>query len=145
MWHKICKGSLFAIFPAIRKNKLPQIKFTANIFSEKFTPEQIFSKVNSLQKNTVVRNCVCLTTTCSLHPETKWVQWITDFTYAYCSIVWKYIFPLHVRKKNENNINVGYRVLDTFWKSQKLIPSKKQSVLIAKICSHTVFWNFPIN
>ena len=51
---KFVRVQFFAIFPAICKNKLPQIKFTANIFPEKFTPEQIFSKVNSLQKNTVV-------------------------------------------------------------------------------------------
>ena len=38
----------FAIFPAIRKNRLPQIKFTTNIFPKNFTPEQVFSKVNSL-------------------------------------------------------------------------------------------------
>ena len=29
----------FAIFPAIRKNKFPQIKIAANIFPQKFTPE----------------------------------------------------------------------------------------------------------
>ena len=52
---KFVRVQFFAIFPAICKNKLPQIKFTANIFPEKFTPEQIFSKVNSLQKNTVVQ------------------------------------------------------------------------------------------
>ena len=52
------------------------------------------------------------------------------------SIVWKYVFLLHVLNKNENIINAGYWVY--FLKSQKLIPSKKnqQSVdLIAKISS----------
>ena len=34
----------FAIFPGIRKNKLPQIKFTANIFPEKF-----YSRASILQ------------------------------------------------------------------------------------------------
>ena len=29
---------IFAIFPAIRKNKFPSIKITANIFLQKFTP-----------------------------------------------------------------------------------------------------------
>ena len=52
---KFVRVQFFAIFPAICKNKLPQIKFTANIFPQKFTLEQIFSKVNSLQKNTVVQ------------------------------------------------------------------------------------------
>ena len=45
----------------------------------------------------------------------------------------KYVFLLHVLDKNES---FQYWVLGTFWKSQKLIPSKKnQSALIAKISS----------
>ena len=35
--------AFFAVFPAIRKNKFPQIKITANIF-----PAKIYSRVNTL-------------------------------------------------------------------------------------------------
>ena len=35
--------AIFAVFPAIRKNKFPQIKITANIF-----PAKIYSRVNIL-------------------------------------------------------------------------------------------------
>ena len=53
--------AIFAIFPVIRKNKFPQIKFTADIFF----PQKIYSRVNSVYKNTVVRNRVCSITTCA--------------------------------------------------------------------------------
>ena len=47
VWHEIFAGSYsfasFAIFQAIRKNKFPQIKNTANIF-----PAKIFATVNIL-------------------------------------------------------------------------------------------------
>ena len=39
VWHEI-----FAVFPAIRKNKFAQLKITANIF-----PAKIYSRVNILQ------------------------------------------------------------------------------------------------
>ena len=41
---KFVRVQFFAVFPAICKNKLPQIKFTANIFPEKFN-----SRANILQ------------------------------------------------------------------------------------------------
>ena len=45
-----------------------------------------------------------------------------------------YVFPFHVLNKNKNII-INH-LSGTFWKSQKLVPSKKnQSVLIAKIRS----------
>ena len=55
--------------------------------------------------------------------------------YAHRSIVWKYVFA-HVLSKNENlSIMLGTGYFQ-WWKSQKLIPSKKnQSVLIEKITS----------
>ena len=49
--------AIFAVFPAICKNKFPQI-------------EQIFSDLNSLHKNKVLRNCVCSITSCLFHSET---------------------------------------------------------------------------
>ena len=42
-WHEILRVLIFAIFPAIRKNKFPQIKITANNF-----PAKIYSRVNIL-------------------------------------------------------------------------------------------------
>ena len=41
VWHEIFAGYNFAICPAIRKNKFPQIKITANIF-----PTKIYSRIN---------------------------------------------------------------------------------------------------
>ena len=93
---------IFAIFPAIRKNKFPQT----------FTPEYIFFNLNSLHKNTILRNRVCSITICLFHSKTK--QYImytmkywfyTHVGYVYRSIVWKYVFLLHVLNKNENIIN----------------------------------------
>ena len=40
---KFSRVLIFTIFSAIRKNKFPQIKITANIF-----PQKIFSRVNIL-------------------------------------------------------------------------------------------------
>ena len=59
----------FAVFPAIRKNKFPQIKITANIF-----PAKIYSRVheNAVHENAVLRNRVCSITTSLFHSETKW-------------------------------------------------------------------------
>ena len=70
-----------AIFPAIRKNKFPQIKITETFFPQKFTPEEIFSSLNSQLKNTALRNRVCSITTCLFHSETK------RYTTKYWSIV----------------------------------------------------------
>ena len=41
LWHEILWVLIFAIFSAIRKNKFPQIKITAQFFPQKFTPEEI--------------------------------------------------------------------------------------------------------
>ena len=78
---------IFAIFPAIRKNKFPQIKITANIFPANiFTPEYIFFNLNSLHKNTILRNRVCSITICLFHSKTK----------RYIMYTMKYWFYIHV-------------------------------------------------
>ena len=87
-----------------------------------------------------LRNRVCSITiaTCLFHSQTKRYTMNYRFYigYAYRSII-VFSFFWHVINKNENIINVGYWLI--FWKSQKLIRSKKktnkQSVLIAKISS----------
>ena len=57
LWVLIC--AIFAVFSAIRRNKFPQIKITANSF-----PAKIYSRV---------RNRVCSITSCLFHSETtKW-------------------------------------------------------------------------
>ena len=67
LWHEILWVLIFAIFSAIRKNKFPQIKITANFFPQKF------------------------------------------------SIVWKYVFLLHmmysIKTKILSMLGTGY----TFW------------------------------
>ena len=65
-------------------------------------------------------------TTCHFRSETK--------PTPYRSVVWKYVFLLHVLNEIENIINAGKWVL--FENRKKLIPSKKNhSVLIAQLCS----------
>ena len=69
LWHEIFAGSnFFAIFPAIRKNKFPQIKTIRNIFSEK-----IYSRVNIkfATQNTIQKHRACSIATCVFHYETK--------------------------------------------------------------------------
>ena len=118
MWREIFASSNFCDFPAIRKNKFPQIKITANIFFRKNIPQrEIFSNLNSLHKNTILRNHVCSITTCLFRSETKRNTinfWFISFARKYHQC-W---------------------VPGTFWESQILIPSKKnQFVLITKISS----------
>ena len=48
----------FAILPAIRENKFPQIEITANIFPQKVTPQYSLNRV-------------CSITTCLFHSETN--------------------------------------------------------------------------
>ena len=82
----------FCGFQAIRKNKFPHIKITTNIYPQNFTPELVFSTLNSLQK-TLRRNRVCLKS-CLLHSETKryTMNYWFYIGYAYHSVVWEYIF-----------------------------------------------------
>ena len=123
-------------FSAIRKNKFLQIKITANIFPTKIysSLKLIFSNLNSLHKNTVLRNCVCSITTftCLFHSETRLCAMNDWFYIGYaCRST---ISIAHTQQKQKY-----YQcwVLGTFWKSQKLIPiEKNQSVLITKISSH---------
>ena len=49
---KFLRVLIFAIFPAIGKNKFPQIKITANIFPKKiYSRVNIFSNLNLLHRN----------------------------------------------------------------------------------------------
>ena len=87
-----------------------------------------------------LRNRVCSITiaTCLFHSQTKRYTMNYRFYigYAYLSIIVGFFW--HVINKNENIINAGYWSWLIFWKSQKLIRSKKKnkhSVLIAKISS----------
>ena len=77
----------FCDFQAIRKNKFPQIKITANIF-----PFFSIYTLNSLHK-TLRRNRVCLKS-CLFHSETKRYKMNYWFYigYAYHSVVWEYVF-----------------------------------------------------
>ena len=112
---------IFAVSPAICANK-----FLQTFFPQKLTPESISSNLNSLHKNTGLTNHVCSITTCLFHSETT----------KYWFIAWKYVFLLQVLNKDKDNYNQCW-VWGIFWKSQKLISSKKnQSVLMAKISSH---------
>ena len=86
---KFLRVLIFAIFPAICKNKFPQIKITANMF-----PAKIYSRVNILwlkfttQKYSTKKSCL-FNHNSSLHSETT----------KYWFIAWKYVFLLHVFNK----------------------------------------------
>ena len=148
MRHEIFAGSNFCDFPAIRKNKFPQIKIMAKIFP------RIYSGVNilffkSLVKNAVLRNHICSITTCLFRSENKAVyseiltahriavlfEIISNNTAIRCITYWSLCNSVDARTQLKRTYYQCW-VVGTFWKSQKLIPSKKnQSVLIAKISS----------
>ena len=91
----------FAILPAIRENKFPQIEITANIF-----PAKSYSRVNILQlifatqKYSTKKSCL-FNHNSSLSFRNNEIM----------VIAWKFVFLLHVLRKNENIINAMYRVL----------------------------------
>ena len=89
--------------------------------------------MNSLHKNTVLRNCVCSITTftCLFHSERR----------RYTMNDWFYIgyacrSTISIVRTQQKQKYYQCWVLGTFWISQKLIPiAKNQSVLISKISS----------
>ena len=96
---------IFAVFPVICKNKFPQIKITANFFSCKnlLKSKIIFSDLNSLHKNTVLRNCVCLITSCTSFIQKQGKTGLL-FEKVYLSLS-------HIINKNEHITNAGFWVL----------------------------------
>ena len=100
------------------KKKFPQIKITAEIFPAKTYSRgnTVCSNLNSLHKNTVPRNRVCSITTGLFFSEKYWRT---------LSIVWKYVFLLHVLNKNDNIINAGYWVLSEI---AKIDPQQEKPV-----------------
>ena len=136
MWQDIFARSNFfdfiAIFPAIHKRKFSQIKTTANIFPVKiFFRGEIFFNLNSLHKNTLLTNRICLITNCLFRSETAYNEILLlrrVRTPYYCLIIRTCIARTHKKRKYYQ-----CRVRDSL-KIEKLIPSKKnQSVLMAKI------------
>ena len=93
----------FCSFSSDPQKEVPANKNYRKHFSRKnLLQSKIFSNLNLLHKNTVVRNRACSITTCLFHSEMT--------TYWY--ITWKYVYFLfHVLSKNENIINAGYWVL----------------------------------
>ena len=72
---KFLRVLIFEIFPAIRKNKFPQIKTIANIFSA-----NIYSRVNIkfAAQNTILKHRVCsITTRASFIKKHNSIQWTT--------------------------------------------------------------------
>ena len=100
------------------KNKFPQIKITAQIFPAKTYSRgnTVCFNLNSLHKNTVPRNRVCSITTGLFFSEKYWHT---------LSIVWKYVFLLHVLNKNDNIISAGYWVLSEI---AKIDPQQEKPV-----------------
>ena len=122
---------IFAIFPVICKYKFPQTKVTANILPQR-------NLLNLPPKNTVLRNCVFSIKTCLFCSETKRSTMKNWFYigYAYCSIVSKFVFPLHIL--NEKQKYYQYWVQDFIkttknnsWK-EKSICSNLQKLVLAK-------------
>ena len=79
---KFCKFCDFSSnLPKYGLANLPQ-----TCFPQKFTPEKIFSNLNSLPLGTVLRNRVCSITTCLLHSETKWYTMKYWFYIGICTL-----------------------------------------------------------
>ena len=97
MWHEI-----FAVFPAIGKNKFPQIKNTANIF-----PAKIYSRVNILQLKLFATQKIKYCQIVSV--QSQFVSFIQKQRNT--GLLFENMFLLHVLNKNENIINAGYWVL----------------------------------
>ena len=69
---EIFAGSNFCYFPSDLQMQVTANKNCCKHFShKKLTPEQIFSNLNSLHKNTGLRNHVCSNTGCLFHSVTK--------------------------------------------------------------------------
>ena len=125
------------IFPASRKNKFPQKNIPANIFPAKIYSEAVnilylefafFFVVakNALLKIVSVRVCNRMTEKSNLFCSVKHRS-------THTVLLLENITSIHVLNKNENIIN---DLFGTFWKSQKVIPRKKdQSVLTAIVSS----------
>ena len=99
------------------KNKFPQIKITAQIL-----PAKTYSRGNTV--------CSNLNYTRIQYQEIVSVQFTTGlfFSEKYwltLSIVWKYVFLLHVLNKNDNIINAGYWVLSEI---AKINPQQEKPV-----------------
>ena len=96
MAQNVLQVLIFVIFLVICKYKFPQMKLTANIFPQR-------NLLNLPPKNTVLRNRVFSIKTCLFCSETKRSTMKNWFYtgYAYCSIVSKYVFPLHFLNKKQ--------------------------------------------
>ena len=99
MVRNFCWFYFSSIFPAICKNRVPQIKITATIFPAKIYSRVIIFVLRFATLNTEVKNRVCSITT--------WLRYTMNYRFyircayhSYCT-VWKYVFLLHVLNKNE--------------------------------------------
>jgi len=112
--------AIFAVFPAIRKNKFPQIKIVGHTF-----PAKINSRVNILQlkfttqKYSITKSCLFNhNLSLSFRNNEILFYWVLENMYFYCT----YSIKTKI-----------FSMIGTFWKSQKLIPSKKNNLsVIAK-------------
>ena len=109
----------------LQSNKNYRKYFPAKIYN-------IFSNLNSLHKNTVLRNRVCSITTCLFRSETKRYTMKYRRTPQYCLKNNVHFYCMYsIKIKILSTLGTGY-----FLKIVKLIPSlKNQSALIAKISS----------
>ena len=96
------------------KNKFPQIKITAKIYSRGNT---VFSNLNSLHKNTVPRNRVCSITIGLFFSETNTDAHLVLFENMY------FYRTYSIKTTIFSMLGTAY-----FLKSQTLIPSKKRPV-----------------
>ena len=132
----------------MRKSKITANKDYRNPFPAKIYSRVNILSVNSLHKNTVLRNRICSITTCLICSETK------RYTMKYWFIVWKDVFLSHLLNKKENIINLvtGYSLY--FLKISKInaqqekpicpnrknwVPQNTKNGQSAKINSHKNF------
>ena len=127
-WHDILTGCNFCDFSSVPQKNIPANIFPAKIYSEAvnilYLEFAFFFCKKCIAKNVSVRVCNRMTEKSNLFCSVK-------HRATHTVLLLENITSIHALSKNENVIN---DLFGTFWKSQKVIPSKKdQSVLTAII------------
>ena len=133
MWREILRVLIFAVSQRSAKNKFPQIKISANIFLAKIYSRvnALFSNLNSLLKNTVLRNYNLSLSfrNKSVYNEVRVLHRVR--TSYYCLKNMYFYCTYSIKTKKLSMLGTGY-----FLRIPKINLNKKnQSVLIVKISS----------
>ena len=106
--------AIFGVFSAIRKNKFPQMKITANIFPAKiYSSVNILSNLNSLHKHSVLRNRDLQSQLVSFIQKQRNTGLLLENMYFYCtySIKTKILWMLGTRGGDSHMKQTGMLVV----------------------------------